>query len=174
MKTKIFALCAFLLVTTSIFGQLNYHSLSQSEIDECKTPQSVAWNFVMSIIENDYNRMNELTSDSFKQIIQEMMEQVGVKTFKEFFTEKNIHDICGMRPVLKKGYHLVCTDEYYHEIENNDKTDELYGIQVCDVHFDCSNKKGELYSESSKRQHDTTARVILAFINEKWQVIGFK
>ena len=169
-RIKLGILC--LCLSLGIAAQ-NYHSLSSSEIEECKTPQAIAWNFVMSIINQDYYRMESLCDKLFLNDLQEWMKQAGVTSYYQFFTEDKVHDIVGMRPVMREGWRLVCDDEYFHDLSDY-SVDEYYkSLQACSIHFNCM-KNNQLYSWQSDRKHDTTARVILVYKDDKWQVIGFK
>ena len=150
-----------------------YHSLSSGEIAECKSPQAVAWNFVMSIVNEDYARMESLCEKAYVNEMREWMRADGIASYSQIYTEEVIHDICGMRPVLREGWQLVCDDEYYHDVARYDRDGSYNGLKGCSVSFDCM-KDGQIYSWSDNREHDTTARVILVNKDNKWQVIGFK
>ena len=171
MRTKLFliAICTSCAVTLSA---QNYHFLSNSEIDECKTPQAVAWNFVMSVINYDYQRMLDYVDSSFIEMINDYyFKELGLKSYSEVFIEGRIRDICGMRPLLKEGYQIVCSDEYYHKMNFSDVEESYKDVPTCSVSFDCIDVRGQFYSDN---EHDADARVILIFKDNKWRVFSFK
>ncbi|MCR4665225.1 MAG: hypothetical protein K5660_07655 [Paludibacteraceae bacterium] len=171
MKTKIFlvAICTFCAITSAA---QNYHFLSNEEINECKSPQAVAWNFVMSVINCDYQRMLDFVDPSFTKMIDDYyFNELGLKSYSEVFTEGRIQDICGMRPLLKEGYQIACSDEYYHKMNFTDVEESYKDIPTCSVRFVCVDVYGQFYSGN---EHDADARVILVFKDNKWRVFSFK
>ncbi len=171
MKRFTFMLfCLFL--SLGIVAQ-SYHSLNSDEIKECKTPQAIAWNFVMSIVNQDYYRMEPLCDRLFLKELHDWMKEEGVSSYNQLFTEEKVHDIVGIRPVMREGWRLVCADEYYYDLSGYAIDDDYKSLQACSVSFNCM-KDNQIYSWQSNKEHDTTARVILVYKDEKWQVIGFK
>ena len=168
-RIKLGMLCLWLSLSMSA---QNYHTINSEEIEKCKTPQAIAWNFVMSIINQDYYRMESLCDKVFLNELQEEMKQVGASSYYQFFTEDIVHDIVGMRPVMREGWRLVCTDEYFHDLSRYNIDDYYKSLQACSVSFNCM-KDNQIYSWQSDA-HDTTARVILVYKDDKWQVVGFK
>lgn len=150
-----------------------FYVLSDQEIKECKTPSAVAWNFVMSIVDQDYTRMESLTDSLLISDFETMMKENNISSYKDFFTEEVINDISGMRPILREGWQLVCDDGWYVDFSDDDIDEYYKTLQGYTLHFDCM-KNGEMYSLQPVREHDATARVILVYNKGKWLVIGFK
>lgn len=170
---KRFNLALFCLFLSLGIVAQSYHSLNSDEINECKTPQAIAWNFVMSVINQDYYQMESLCDRLFLKELHDWMKEEGVSSYNQLFTEEKIHDIVGMRPVMREGWRLVCEDEYYHDLSGYDIDDDYKKLQACSVRFNCM-KDNQIYSWQSNTEHDTTARVILVYKGDKWHVIGFK
>lgn len=161
-----------LSLTLNLVAQ-EYNALSISEIRDNKTPKAVAWNFVMSIINQDYYQMESLSDALFINEINNWMKEIGTTSYYQLFKEEIIHDIVGMRPVMRDGWRLVCSEEYYHDLSNYGVDESYMGLQACSVSFNCM-KDGQIYSWQSNTEHDTTARVILIYKENKWKVLGFK
>ncbi len=104
---------------------MNAQILSTDEISECKTVQAVAWNFVMSIVEEDYDLMEKLMAPDYKKDLKNSMLKAGNSSYKELFTPKYLHDIVGMRSLLKNGYQLTITQVYPMKHGIN-YSDEIY------------------------------------------------
>lgn len=156
----------FLLLGLSIgLVAQDFRALSMQEIKECKSPESVAWNFVVSVLLNQYDVMESLSSPELIEELQVKMSESKMTHYAQLFTEQYFHDISGIRPALIEGYRLVCDSPYCDTMKIG--SDE---VPICSVHFNCADDNGNIYSG----QHDTTVRVILLNINNKWIVRGFK
>lgn len=159
---------------------MNAQILSTDEISECKTVQAVAWNFVMSIVEEDYGLMEKLMAPDYKKDLKNNMLKAGISSYKELFTPKYLHDIVGMRPLLKNGYQLTITQVYpmKHGVYYSDEIYIPYkGWDAISVCFDC--EPYELiesvdFQNENQEVIDSTARIILVCIENKWLVVGFK
>ena len=150
-----------------------FHVLDDKNIAECKSPQAVAWNFVMSVVNNDYDRMVSLADSSLVSGLDSMMKGEKLTSYKELFTEEYIDDISGMRPILQEGWQLVCDNGEYIDFSDYAVEDYYKKLKGFTIHFDCM-KNGEMYSLQLVRKHDATVRVILVYIEDQWKVTGFK
>lgn len=156
----------FLLLGLSIgLVAQDFRSLSMQEIRECKSPEAVSWNFVVSVLLNQYDVMESLSSPELIEELQTMMRKSHFTHYSQLFTEQYFQDISGIRPVLIEGYRLVCDSPYYDTMKIG--SDE---VPICSVHFNCADTNGNMYVG----QHDATVRVILLNVNNKWVVRGFK
>lgn len=116
----------------------DFRSLSMQEIKECKSPEAVAWNFVESVILNQYDVMESLSSPEMLEELQADMRKSNLTHYAQLFTEQNVHDISGMRPALIEGYRLVCDAPYCDTI-----TIDSNEIPICSVHFNCEDDNGK-------------------------------
>lgn len=147
---KIFVLFIFCLGIQTLSAQ---RILSSSEIDQCQTVEAVAWNFVTSIIEKDWDKMESLASSEFLGILQNAKKKAGCTSYDEYFNRAYIHDIVEMRPLLSQGYKLIIT-----------------GISPISVYFDCDGANSTYVND----KYDSDTRVIMVQINDNWKVGGFK
>lgn len=158
-----------LCLTMSLVAQ-NYKTLSLQEIRDCKSPEAVAWNFVVSVLLNQYDVMESLSSPDLVADLHSMMSEYKSTNYTQIFTEQRMHDIVGIRPILHEGYHLVCSDPYYHSLDGYTDLDGYTENQACSVRFDCVDNYGNHYAG----EHDADCRVILIHTDNKWVVRGFK
>lgn len=161
-----------LTASLNLFAQSR--TLSNKEIVECKTPESVAWNFVMSIVNENYSKMEELTSPHYLSELYSWSLDSGL-SFSEMFTEENIHDISGMRPLLTaqpQKYFLAITWTQTTTLENEYSNGKSYSnLEGYSVSFNCFDSNGNIYSGND---HDTSARVVLVYLDNVWRVAYFK
>lgn len=169
---KAIILTAMLIASLNILAQSR--TLSNTEIVECKTPESVAWNFVMSIVNEDYSKMEKLTSPHFLSELYSWSWDSGL-SFSEMFTEENLHDISGMRPLLTaqpQKYFLSITWTQTTTLEYTYSSGKSYSnLKGYSVSFNCVDSYGNYYSGND---HDTSARVVLVYLDNAWRVAYFK
>jgi len=158
---------------TSVCNAQNIERLSEQEINACETPHSVAYNFVMSIINQDYTKMESLMTSEYLNEMKEGLKKEGI-TWAKLFSSEYVHDIVEMRPVIKIGYSVVITDFY---VTDTDKFYGMYGekspysgMPAFSVFFNCADSQDNIYFGD----YDTTARILLVEKNGKWQVFAFK
>lgn len=144
--------------------------LTSREIEENKTPQAVAYNFVMSIVEEKYSVTVDLMTENFFFQLMPYLFGDGIP-ISQLFSSEYMHDIVEMRPVVKLGYDVVITNS--HELDYSGDDNPYKGMDGYSVSFDCANAKGEIY-DGSKGNYDTDARVMLVKKDDMWQVTGFK
>lgn len=150
----------------------NIERLSQAEIDSCDTPRAAAYNFVMSIVVENYSQTVKLMSlDLFYEYMQTAIMQMIPNS--ELFSTKYMHKIVDMRPVVKMGYDVVITDVKAVDSTNIEESVEFRGKPGCIVSFDCANAKNKLY-DGSKGDYDTSVKVYVVEEKEEWRVLGFK
>lgn len=175
MKKSILIL--FVLLYACCCHAQSIERLSKIEIEENETPRAVAYNFVKSIIEENYVRMYLFTTPQFRAELQEWKKDVGVEEMRDLFTLDHMHDIVGMRPVVNMGYDVVIYDS---RILDTDKYFDMYGEQnpyaglpAYSVSFTCAAANGDLY-DGTYGEYDVTTRVLLVKVDGKWKVFGFK
>lgn len=168
MKRVILVLTIFLC--SSIGVAQKAERLSRNEINANETPRAVAYNFVISIIEEDYVTMTKLmTSECLADLIEEMREDK--LTFSEYFSSDNdVHDIVEMRPVVRMGYQLVIDDM---GVLNSNDYSANRDVPMCYVSFDCVDANNKYY-DGTYGKYDTTVDVYLVKQNGIWKVFEFK
>lgn len=144
--------------------------LPVSEIEECRTAESVAQNFITSIVEKQWTKMEQLMAPLYKYQLRQDMNSEGIYDYNQVFSSEYIHDISDMRPLLAMGYRLVITNVYtmvHGQYSNNIPYKGWNAISVC---FYCDQGN----SSYKNTQYDSSARIILVQIDGNWRVAGFK
>ena len=69
----------FLLICILFGINMSYAQrvLPASEIEECRTAESVAWNFITSIVEKQWNKMEQLMAPLYKYQLRQDMNSEG-------------------------------------------------------------------------------------------------
>lgn len=183
-----------LFVVTDLLAGPNpiVNRLSQQEILECVTPASIAYNYVIAILNKDYNRaMSYMDIQSA-----ESWREAGVDAINELFSTPGKLNIHGWRPALLNGYEVTIAyvqDEWYYEengsmywnpnavVRNGmiylpDETTPRVGINQKKVYVTCSpsSEIGNVGFQDITRYGDTNVKVLLQKFNGVWRVIGFK
>ena len=163
-----------LLIIAILFGISTTYAqrvLSPSEIRECRTAESVAWNFITSIVEKQWSTMEELMAPLYRYQFCQDMNNEGLCDYDQVFNSDYIHDITEMRPLLAIGYKLVITDVYTMVYGTQYSNDLPYkGWNAISVCFYCD--RGNSPYENT--QYDSDARIILVQIDGDWRVADFK
>jgi hypothetical protein len=158
---------------TSVCKSQPIERLSEKEINTCETHHSVAYNFVMSIIQQDYKKMESLMTWQY------LLKEIDLEglTWEKLYSGEYVHDIVEMRPVVKAGYSVIITNSY---VLDTDKYFGMYGeenpyagLPAVSVSFNCADSQDNIY-DGKYGQYDTTARILLVEQNGKWKVFGFK
>lgn len=174
--------------------------LSIEEIKQCKTPSSIAYNFIESILCRDYERFLSYTDYEFTKIIIQNIQtnnlskdQIFTKLFSEQGGEKL--NILGWIPALARNYEVAIAyvqDEWYYEengcqylaFEHTVKDGIIYlpddptprvGILMKKVYVTCS-PTAEINCtgfQNITRYSNTNVKVLLKQINGVWKVTGF-
>lgn len=144
--------------------------LNQDEIKANGTPEAVAYNFVRSVIHEDYAQTVELMSlDLFFNTV--LLEK---KPPEVLFSSEYTHDIVDMRPVVKMGYEVVITDiQPLDPAGFFDEDSKYYNEPLFGVWFDCADANDQFY-DGSKGQFDTDTKVLVVKEGDSWKVLGFK
>ncbi len=173
---NVFLILSVFLCSYCCFAQ-QIERLSKREIEENESHRAVAYNFVTSIIEQDYVRMNMLVTDSFRAELQEWQKMDGVEELNELFTPDHMHDIVDMRPVVNMGYDVVLYDSWILDTDlffyRYGEPNPYEGLPAYSVSFTCADSNNEIY-DGSCGKYDVTARVLLVEIDDHWKVFGFK
>jgi hypothetical protein len=194
MKKIFFSSVMLLFVVTDLLAGPNpiVNRLSQQEILECVTPSSIAYNYVIAILNKDYNRaisyMDIQSAESWRE--------AGVDAINGLFSTPGKLNIHGWRPALLNGYEVTIAyvqDEWYYE-ENGSmyynfdqvvkdgmiylpgETTPRVGINQKKVYVTCSpsSEIGNVGFQDITRYGDTNVKVLLQNFNGVWRVIGFK
>ncbi len=175
--------------------------LSGQEIADCKTPASVAYNFVESILCRDFERMLSLTdSELAKNIISEINENNFTYDlfFMKYFSAQGGEklNILGWIPALARNYEVAIAyvqdlwyyeedGSMYHNGEAEVKDGLIYlpgedkpriGINEKKVYVTCSPTLEVDYVgfQNITRYGGTNVKVLLQNVNGVWKITGFK
>ena len=151
--------------------------LSKSEIEANETPQAVAYNFAMSIINKDYPKMFELATPEYKTIVQEDMKEFEAATVEQFFSDETFDaDIVGMRHVMEKGGYEVAVEDVYEtdiSLFFQDGANPFEGLPSICVKLLCVDADNNPYVRA-KGDYDSNASVYLVKKDGVWRVLTFK
>lgn len=147
--------------------------LNKAEIDVNETPHAVAYNFVTSIITEDYTQtMALMTSGLFFELMPDLLGE-GV-TINQLFSTEYMHDVVDMRPVVKLGYEVVIVASLaFNSVEYFEEDSKYRGQTAYGFKFDCADANNKLY-DGSQGQYDTDVTVMVVKEDGKWKVLGFK
>ena len=159
----------FLLVLPLGLSAQTFRVLPDDEIEACETPQSVAWNFVESILGQDYARMESLTDSLALHFLKTKMEKMN-SSYEQLFVHY-LDGIVEVREQMTQGWELVCDEGSYHDLSNLSVDESNQSHRACSVTFDLM-KKGERYAQ--KRNLEAVVRVTVIQKNGKWQVLNIK
>lgn len=171
---KFLLITMFVAVACLCNAQYSVERLDAKEISANQTPRAVAYNFVKSIIDMDYERMYQYVTSEYVVALKEYAEKRGMSV-PELFSGTEFHDVVDMRQVLKLGYDVVITSSYDMEtdIYFKDGKNPYNGMPAMSVKFNCMDSRGNLY-DGLQGDYDTTARVMLVKQNGVWKVFGLK
>lgn len=147
--------------------------LNQSEISENKTPSAVAYNFVTSIIEEDYAKAVELMSTRYFFELMPALIMDGIP-INQLFSTAYTHEIVDMRPVVELGYNVVITER--HPIDSKtdkEKASEFDGLPAYSISFGCADANNKFY-DGSHGKYDVETTVFLIQEEGEWKIFGFE
>lgn len=159
----------FLLVLPLGLSAQTFRVLPDDEIEACETPQAVAWNFVESILSQDYARMESLTDSLALHFMKTKMEKMN-SSYEQLFVHY-LDGIVEVRKQMTQGWKLVCDEGSYHDLSNLSVDESYQSLRACSVTFDLM-KKGKRYAQ--KRNLEAVVRVTVIQKNGKWQVLNIK
>lgn len=192
----------FLIITLAVF--CNIFAVAQSspnpivtrispqEVAQCKTPEAIAYNYVIAILNKDYTRAASYMTEDIAQIWREL----GTNALNKEFSTPGKLNIHGWEPALAKGYEVAIAyvqDTWYYE-ENGSfyynpdqvvKDGMIYlpgenkprvGINEKKVYVTCSpsSEINHVRFQDITRYGDTNVKVLLQKFNGVWKVMGFK
>ena len=150
--------------------------LSKSEIEANETPRAVAYNFAMSIINKDYQRMFELATPEYKDMVKEMLRENNATVEQYFSGEFFKSDVVGMRYVMAMGgYEVAVADVHSIDLTPlfQDEPNPFEGLPVICVDLVCVDAENHPYDDS-KGDYDADTNVILVKKDAVWRVFTFK
>lgn len=162
-------LISFIIFLFSCSNAQQVKKLEDIEIKENKTPCAVAYNFITSIISENYGTTIEQITDEYFFNLMPALIIEGLPP-SQVFSTPNIIDI---RNVMKHGYSVVITknepfdSNAYFEDDSNYK-----GLPAFKVTFACADANNKIY-DGSNGDYDAVTTVMLVKKNEVWKVIGF-
>ena len=140
------------------------------EVAQCNTPASVAFNFVVAVLEKDYDRMYSYMSSEGPQYLQYDMDKYEVKSLNALFSHEGKLHIFGWQPALYQGCEvavLYVQDEGMYD-----------GVEYKKVYIGCvpSSQIGVAGFQDIDRcdNYETNVKVMVTQENGKWRVAGFK
>lgn len=204
MLKRIFTIFLSLILVGFVYAQWPnpiVKRLSDKEITECKTPASIAYNFIEAILCRDFERMLSFADAEFAWDIIRMVNEnhltedmFFVQNFSQQGGEKL--NILGWIPALLRSYEVVIAyvqDEWYYEedgemyvhFEQVVRDGMIYlpgedkprvGINEKKVYVTCSPTAEVNHAgfQDITRYGDTNVKVLLKSVNGVWKVIGFK
>lgn len=160
----------FLLIVLPLgLSAQTFRTLPDDDIEACETPQAVAWNFVESILGQDYARMESLTDSLALHFLKTKMEKMN-SSYEQLFVHY-LEGIVEVRKQMTKGWSLVCDEGSYHDPSNLSVDESYQSLRACSVTFDLM-KKGERYAQ--KRNLGAVVRVTVIQKDRKWKVLNIK
>lgn len=175
--------------------------LSQTEISQCSTPSSIAYNFIESILCRDLDRMLSYTDYNFTKLIINEIQSKNLTNdlfFTSLFSEQGGQklNILGWIPALARNYEVAIAyvqDTWYYEEDGEmyhhfdqvvrngmiylpGETEPRVGILEKTVYVTCSPTAEINYVgfQDITRYGNTNVKVLLQQINGIWKVRGFK
>lgn len=141
--------------------------LPEKEIKKSRTPEAIAYNFVMAIYNRDYNNAAKyMTKESARD-----WRSVPVETFDSIFSAPGKLNIQGWKEGVEQGYEVAVTYVY-------DETRHNYLQTMLKVYVECvpSSQIDEMGFQDIERWNngETNVKVLLVPENGKWRVYGFK
>ncbi len=161
---KSFLLIALIISCIGLGKAQNCWTLDTRTIEKCERVEAVAWNYVMSIVNENYGLMEQFMASEYLIKMRNELQQAGL-TYEQAYQPKRIHDFSDMRPLLKRGWHLVITDVRNQTVFYNNE--EVTGVSVS---FNCANANNVLYPADGMYEHDSDGRVVLLSLYGVWKV----
>lgn len=139
--------------------------LSPQEIAQCETPAALAYNFVMAIVNQDYNRaMSYMTHEAAKG-----WEEAGIEAIDRVFATPGKLHILGWWPAFRQGYEVAVL---YVQDEG-----EYNGNLYKKVYIGCvpSSEIGVSgFQDITRFENETNVKVVIVGDGHFWGVNGFK
>lgn len=175
--------------------------LSPTEISQCSTPASVAYNFIESILCRDLDRMLSYTDYNFTRFVIKEIQDKNLTNdlfFTSLFSEQGGQklNILGWIPALARNYEVAIAyvqDTWYYEeggslychfeqvvkdgmIYLPGETEPRVGLLEKKVYVTCSPTAEINYVgfQDITSYGNTNVKVLLQQIDGVWKVIGFK
>lgn len=200
---KLVLLFVILFSFTNSFAQPNpiVQRLSKAEVEQCATPAAITYNFIQSILLQDFSKMILYTDEEYTAELVNEINSRGISVssiFPLYFSEQGGTklNILGWIPALMRNYEVAIAyvqDEWYFEEDGYlyfqwdavVKDGLIYlpgeekpriGINYKKVYVTCS-PSSEINCvgfQDITRYGNTNVKVMLKKVNGIWRVIGFK
>lgn len=147
--------------------------IGQQEIDIGEQPRTVAYKFVMGIVEENYVDAVELMSLElfFNLMPLLVLEEVPID---QLFSTEYGHKIVDMRPVVKMGYEVVVTSVQDIDSQNYFEEGSRYRDEPAfRVSLNCADANGKIY-DGSQGSYDTEVHVVIVSEDDEWKVYNFE
>ena len=163
-----------LLLASAFFVSCTHRieRLDAEEIKANETPRAVAYNFVLSIVNEDYATAVDLMSTNY--FFKLMPELFGGIPISQLFSNQFMHDIVDMRPVVKMGYEVVITDVQEFPLDKCFAEDSTFrNVPAYIVKFDCADANDKFYDDSNG-EYDTDATIFVVKEDDEWKIFEIK
>lgn len=156
--------------TTTYQPKQEIQGTSQSESPEKEAARTVAYQFVMGVVNENYIEVAEWMSlEYFFKLMPVLMDE-GIDSL---FSTEYTHKIVDMRPVVAMGYEVVATD--IQSIDSKSffgESSKYKNASAFKVSFDCADANSKFY-DNSKGEYDTSVTVIVVKEDGVWKVWDF-
>lgn len=203
MKTKFIHIVVLLILATRLFAGPNpiVNRLSAQEVEQCATPAAITYNFIQSILLQDFSKMILYTDAEFTTQMVNDINNRGISCssiFPLYFSEQGGTklNILGWIPALMRNYEVAIAyvqDEWYFEEDGSlysqwdavvkdgliylpgEETPRI-GINHKKVYVTCSpsSEINRVGFQDITRYGNTNVKVMLKKVNGVWRVYGFK
>ncbi len=157
-------------------GAQDIERLDEQTIAECKTPEAVAYNFIMAVVTEDYDKMEKLVTPDFSQMVSEIMAEEGFETYSQFFNSEIVGgDIVWARDeLLELGLDLVISKKYFHSSQAFHGVDQ--DKELLSINFHLALQDAIITTDDSGTfgRDGRVGRIILECVNGEWKVWSFK
>ena len=145
--------------------------LSDREISQDRTPAAIAYNFVLAISHEDWDKMESYLTDDGYYWLESEVGNINPRSYRNFFSKSGSkYDILGWKPYLRKGYEVAVL------YVQNDAEGFRDGYEHAKVYVHCvpSSQIGKMGFQDIERCNDANPKVMLTKYESGWKVEGFK
>ena len=148
--------------------------LSYEEITQSRTPSAVAYNYIMAILAEDYQKMLSYMSDDGKVSLGYLMceadKEAGIQSYHALYSfEGSKYNILAWLSCIGNGYEVVPL--YVQDMDDYYDGKESLGVYI---HCVPTNEIGVQGFQDITRCNEINPKVMLTKENGKWMVLGLK